>query len=581
MTAPRDNKKDSEYLDHNFSCAQPIGCSIASHFEPELPPFSDDEAYRILGNAVPAKIADYERIKLAVEHCTEKHARCRPPTERSDLELTMIDCVNRCLIPFSLNRPYICLSYVWGAPSTEDSDATLPDALPKTIEDAMDVAAQLGIPYLWVDRYCIDQENLPVKLKTIQQMDKIYGCAEITIIATHGNGPHEGLPGVRGTARARQCRLDLGENVYVDAGLILPTVIWSLPEEIKTSTWFTRGWTFQEMLLSRRCLAFTSLGMYYQCRTQYFAEAVRNVGDVVMSEESKRVPQVFPCLGDDGRIKDLVQRLSEYSTRTLSFNRDLINAFLGIFNAFDAAKIDNIRVTHFYGIPVLYRTAHDIELATITFLGHLQWNIGFDQLSQEWESDTFPYWSWASEKGVRPAEDNAALSLGRLDPEKPAFGANCAGMEVRLWHKQRGSVPLSAILSPVDDHLDYLPRVDVSTWATTVSRMKGDEYPIDPDLDGMLARQTGDVHVICLHLEKQWNMPSRIAITGLYCIETAAHEYRRLRNFYIMIEMTRFNVAVDDEEAMEAMRDTLVARGVSSLEDIEGDGWARRTFTLV
>lgn len=62
----------------------------------------------------------------------------------------------------------------------------LPDHLPSTIEDAILVAVELGVPYLWVDRYCIDSRY---RHDVIRQMDKIYAGAELTIIATFGSNP--------------------------------------------------------------------------------------------------------------------------------------------------------------------------------------------------------------------------------------------------------------------------------------------------------------------------------------------------------------------------------------------------------
>jgi hypothetical protein len=68
----------------------------------------------------------------------------------------------------------------------------------------MYVAINLDIPFLWVDRYCIDQANSEEKHDLIRNMDRIYEGAEITIIAATGDDPHHGLPGVRGTPRTPQ-----------------------------------------------------------------------------------------------------------------------------------------------------------------------------------------------------------------------------------------------------------------------------------------------------------------------------------------------------------------------------------------
>jgi hypothetical protein len=86
---------------------------------------------------------------------------------------------------------------------------------------------------------------------------------ELTIIAAAGSDPHYGLPGVSRT-RNVQTTFTVANHVFVameDPGL-----------EIRTSHWNTRGWTYQEALLSRRRLVFTDTQIYFQCRTSHHVE---------------------------------------------------------------------------------------------------------------------------------------------------------------------------------------------------------------------------------------------------------------------------------------------------------------------
>ena len=100
------------------------------------------------------------------------------------------------------------LSYVWGQSPSATLESVTDYAyqptlheLPKVIEDSIEVTLRLGFQYLWVDRYCINQSDKEDQHNQIRQMDLIYSNAEFTIIAAAGNGPHHGLPGVRGTLR--------------------------------------------------------------------------------------------------------------------------------------------------------------------------------------------------------------------------------------------------------------------------------------------------------------------------------------------------------------------------------------------
>jgi NADH:ubiquinone oxidoreductase subunit 4 (subunit M) len=72
----------------------------------------------------------------------------------------------------------------------------MPSQLPNTIKDAIAVTQQLGFRYLWIDRYCIDQQNQTHAMQQIEQMGSIYKYSEITIIAACGIDPSYGLPGI-------------------------------------------------------------------------------------------------------------------------------------------------------------------------------------------------------------------------------------------------------------------------------------------------------------------------------------------------------------------------------------------------
>jgi len=82
--------------------------------------------------------------------------------------------------------------------------------LPLTIEDAITVTKAIRFQYLWVDQYCIDQGDENEKQRQIQQMNLIYKCADLTIIAAAGDGRNYGLPGVLA------CRRDVLDPFVVD-----------------------------------------------------------------------------------------------------------------------------------------------------------------------------------------------------------------------------------------------------------------------------------------------------------------------------------------------------------------------------
>ena len=68
--------------------------------------------------------------------------------------------------------------------------------LPKTVEDALYVCTELSIPFLWVDLYCIDQDNPEKKAKQINSMGYIYHRAEITLTNGRDGSAHSNYQGL-------------------------------------------------------------------------------------------------------------------------------------------------------------------------------------------------------------------------------------------------------------------------------------------------------------------------------------------------------------------------------------------------
>jgi hypothetical protein len=79
----------------------------------------------------------------------------------------------------------------------------LPEPLPKTIADGIQVVLALGLKYLWVDKYCINQFDSEELHTQISAMDIIYESASFTIIAGEGTAT-SGLPGVTEVPRLPQ-----------------------------------------------------------------------------------------------------------------------------------------------------------------------------------------------------------------------------------------------------------------------------------------------------------------------------------------------------------------------------------------
>jgi hypothetical protein len=70
---------------------------------------------------------------------------------------------------------YLALSYVWGSQKARAvHTGEKLSSLPQTIEDAIIVTLKLGFQYLWVDMYCIKQDNQNHVGDQIRHMDLVY-----------------------------------------------------------------------------------------------------------------------------------------------------------------------------------------------------------------------------------------------------------------------------------------------------------------------------------------------------------------------------------------------------------------------
>lgn len=96
-------------------------------------------------------VPDYQFIRTRLETCAKEHSRCSVRSQSIHQPLRVIDCNSRRLVVITPDHSYICLSYVWGSNAIQETVVLgdeLPSIVPKTVEDAMVVAINLGIPFL-------------------------------------------------------------------------------------------------------------------------------------------------------------------------------------------------------------------------------------------------------------------------------------------------------------------------------------------------------------------------------------------------------------------------------------------------
>ncbi|KAH6672013.1 hypothetical protein B0J14DRAFT_669536 [Halenospora varia] len=122
----------------------------------------------------------------------------------------------------------------------------------------MEAVARLHQRYLWVDDKAVQ----------VPAMKTIYGGALVTIVAAAGDGVDAGLPRVN-TDRMEPLVVDVRGYRVIEATTPLSPFHGS---PVIGTTWNTRAWTFQELLLSPRSLIFLDQQVYWRCAQGEFFE---------------------------------------------------------------------------------------------------------------------------------------------------------------------------------------------------------------------------------------------------------------------------------------------------------------------
>jgi hypothetical protein len=345
-----------------------------------------------------------------------------------------IDTFQYCIVelPGMPIPSYAALSYTWGATSgmkelqlevANKEELCIEGSLrgrsgiPDIILDAITLCADLGVQYLWIDRLCIVQDDLEAKMDQINAMDRIYNMAGFTIVAAVPLGI--GLPGVRG--RPRKSYL---ANYSRRFDPKMRFVTSNFRSTVISSFWNTRGWTYQERVLSRRAIYVTEWQTYFLC---YRGAEQEEIGGFAAS--------VNPW--DLHLFSTYSTTVADYTSRNLTFGSDILNAFAGIGNHFEAATGKLL----FYGLPERY------------FAQALLWDHDND-IEKRHHVPDIPSWSWAAWKGRSKYDMNSKTEKSRIGSLVRFYiqakqGIRCLdGEEVWFWR----NVDLNT--------LDKLPVID-------------------------------------------------------------------------------------------------------------------------
>lgn len=232
--------------------------------------------------------------------CLENHTACRTALSRhrfSDTDETtqlparVIDVGSAPdFRPFLVETQgklgrYVALSYCWEPLDAENPRITLLrenkealkkdlplDGLPPTIQDSIDFTRRLGLQYVWIDRLCIVQNDPDDWAVQANLMCNIYEGALVTLVAMASETTEHGLyfprvlrPSVRIPCATKERTIGTMNVTYPgNNGAVIIGRTFS--KEVRNSRWASRGWTFQEGLLSRRQIYFGQHQLFWECQ---------------------------------------------------------------------------------------------------------------------------------------------------------------------------------------------------------------------------------------------------------------------------------------------------------------------------
>ncbi|KAI4608572.1 hypothetical protein J4E83_009008 [Alternaria metachromatica] len=342
------------------------------------------------------------------KRCTRKIGIESPFLETlMDPYFGVIDIENDRLVPLPFEeteehlqfQPYAAVSYVWGDTGAMDYRTKIGNIqgrrkygglaatirnLPKALFQSIKLVHSLGIRYVWIDALCIVQDSSHSWNLNSRAMHLIYGNATLTICAADGES-QTGLLALNEDQRPQQ-RI----GVYADG---VHLMLHQPPEiSIQTSKWNKRAWTFQERLLSKRCLIFTRGQIYFQCRSTGMSEDVFADGkgrgwslDLVqaplqMLTELKKRSMWF-----------YAHCVHLYTLRELHEPLDILAAFSGMCKLMEGT----MRAPFAFGLP----TSH-FDFALLWEPVDLLEPLDYNKVSEKpkYKDIKFPSWSWCGWK---------------------------------------------------------------------------------------------------------------------------------------------------------------------------------------
>ncbi|RBR10225.1 uncharacterized protein FIESC28_09611 [Fusarium coffeatum] len=220
-----------------------------------------------------------------------------------------------------------------------------------TLPDAVEITKALGIRYLWIDTFCIIQDDEKDWETQASLMAATYENAYITLAAGASDDDDGGFFAEAHDKHAKPYKFHLNvdgisHEIYMRYAVSHSSTGWPGGDAFPL---MTRAWTLQERHLARRYLCFGPNEIFWECQEDVACSCTMAEGPFNPrgpTEDLPKLPECEPFKYQCSRLNDLSsneiatlwRRLAtDYSTRNLTKPTDKLPALAGLANKFQRA----------------------------------------------------------------------------------------------------------------------------------------------------------------------------------------------------------------------------------------------------
>ncbi|KAH6703295.1 heterokaryon incompatibility protein-domain-containing protein [Leptodontidium sp. MPI-SDFR-AT-0119] len=289
----------------------------------------------------------FQFTKSQIQTCLSSHPKCNQttslqvPKRMIDIGYSSTDLIKLVELPPNTNAKYIALSHCWGThqpinttlANLSQMENNIPwTALSAVFQDAITVSRKLGLSWIWIDSLCIIQDSKSDWEIESSKMGTYYSNAHLTISASSSSNGTIPFLAPRSPAylpKTFPFPNNDGTIINLTARKHTGSSMSQLLEPLAPLA--SRGWVWQENILSTRILHYTASELIFECKTHF------------ISEDGAK-PRGFYSMGLSQKLSQNETEpercwnalMESYSVRKLTFEGDRLPAISGVASVLES-----------------------------------------------------------------------------------------------------------------------------------------------------------------------------------------------------------------------------------------------------